>query len=156
GRPLLVTRAWNTSSSTSTTFEYSDASRYVLTKSDLDSGRQKASIQRFDQLGRLRLQQLLEGGAPNPTDQTAAIITPYQYRYAADSRCAGGQGCEIETVQNPHRSGSPSDSSGGSTRTMKDQMGRPIEVRTNDSAGMLTGTTTYSYRAGAGAASLSG
>jgi len=43
------------------------------------------------------------------TDETAGIITSYQYGYLTDPRCSSTMGCEIETVANPYRSSAPND-----------------------------------------------
>jgi RHS repeat-associated protein len=146
GRPSLITRAPNTLAASKTQFQYSNSGRYALVKRDLDSSRQTASIRRFDQIGRVRLEQNMENGAPaSLTDETVGILTTHTYGYIADGRCASGLGCAFHTISNPYRSTGASDPTTGSTRIMEDQMGRPVETQAFDNVGSSTGRTTQTY-----------
>ena len=119
GRPLLVTNGYGTGAATATSYEYSDANRYVIARSDLDgtSGSKVVSVQRYDSLGNLRLTQLLDGADPGnlDTNETAGIRTEYRHYYSG--------GYLYKLVSNP--SGGQNDSTPqGWTQTIFDQMGR--------------------------------
>lgn len=84
-----------------TTFEYSDPNRYVFTRTDLNSNGDQAlvSVKRFDQLGRIRLTQQLEGpDSTIGTDESAGIVVKTQYFYSGAN--------SYKVVSNPFRTSS--------------------------------------------------
>jgi RHS repeat-associated protein len=137
GRPTLVRAAAGLATETQTFTQYFDAQRRVVVRSDLHTtGDLKlASIQHFDQLGRVRLTRKLEAfSAAGLTDETMGIKV--QTRYLNDCQPPGAQCVPASYVltSNPYRAAT-SDAAGGETtmgwtRSRADKSGRMIEVQT--------------------------
>ncbi|HEX2268820.1 MAG TPA: hypothetical protein VHH35_04775 [Pyrinomonadaceae bacterium] len=161
GRPILVRAAAGHAAETQTSTQYFDAQRRVVTRSDLEAtGDLKlASIQHFDQLGRVRLTRQLEVfSAAGLTDETIGIKV--QTRYLNDP-CQPSAQCTPASyglTSNPYRAATSaaaaSESTMGWTRTRTNHDGRTVEVQsftgsalpapwaTNTSS---TGTVTTAY-----------
>jgi RHS repeat-associated protein len=146
GRPILVRRAAGLADETQTSTQYSDAERRITVRYDLNlAGDGKlATIQHFDQLGRIRLtRQLEEFSVVALTDETAGIKV--QTRYAISNPCQplNDQACLAAnsstlgtylTVSNPYRAttsaGASSEPTMGWTRTLNDKAGHAVELQT--------------------------
>ena len=155
GRPTLVTAAEGKPEETRTASEYSDASRRVITRADLNTtGDGKlVSIQHFDQLGRVRLSRRLEdAAAQSATDETTGIKVQTRYRFSGQN--------DFVLVSNPYRAATSSAAGGeltmGWSRTKSDNGGRVVEAQTFGGPGLpapwgsnntSTGTVTTAYDA---------
>jgi RHS repeat-associated protein len=121
GRPTQVT----STGGRGTAISYSDLHRYVIRRSDLTNAGDDAvvTVDRYDQLGRIRLRQQLETTNPSVPAETEGILTATQYSVVAPYNC------RFDSA--PHRANPPaSDPPLAWTRTVSDQVGRVVEVQT--------------------------
>ncbi len=132
GRPTLVQEAFGKPTEHQTSIQYFDVERFVMTRSDLNmkTDGKLISIQRYDQLGRIRLSQTLESGSiTDPNDPTVGIKV--QTRYFAGSLSDPNS---YTLVSNPYRAATSGGASGeaemGWTRTKRQNDGRLTEVET--------------------------
>lgn len=146
GRPTLVRVAAGLPAETQTSTQYFDSQQRVVVRSDLDTtGDLKlASIQHYDQLGRIRVTRRLENfSAAALADEMIGIKV--QTRYVInnpcqpdnDSQCLADNKTALGTyvlTSNPYRaatSGAASDEATmGWTRSKADIAGRTIELQT--------------------------
>jgi RHS repeat-associated protein len=131
GRPTLVKAAEGKPEETRTATEYSDTARRVIVRSDLTGiGDGKlVSIQRYDQLGRIRLtRQLEDATAQSAYDDTQGIKVQTRYLFDPPNHVS----CQLSS--NPYRANfsynASSEGTMGWTRTKNDNGGRLIEVQT--------------------------
>ncbi|HEY5883476.1 MAG TPA: RHS repeat-associated core domain-containing protein, partial [Pyrinomonadaceae bacterium] len=154
GRPTLVRSAADKPEETRTSTQYFDSERRVVVRSDLnDAGDGKlASIQHYDQLGRVRLvRQLEEFSDAALADETIGIKV--QTRYLVHNPCqpTNTAQCHIDNnavvgsyvlTSNPYRaatSGAAStESTMGWTRARSDRRGRLVEMQTFAGSGRPT------------------
>lgn len=134
GRPTLVKAAEGLSEETHTVTVYSNVSRRVILRTDLNTtGDAKlVSVQHYDQLGRLRLSRALEDASTqSESDETAGIKVQTRYRY--------GQSNEYRLTSNPYRAPTSAAASGeatmGWTVTTADQGMRVVSIETFGGAG---------------------
>lgn len=135
GRPILVQGAFGTALERRVVSQYYDASRTVVTKSDLNTvGDSKlVTIQHSDQLGRNRLNRTLEDPATqSATDETTGIKV--QTRFISTSTNT------YKLVSNPYRAASSTAASSeytmGWARETMDRTGRVIESESFDGSGL--------------------
>ncbi|HYG81591.1 MAG TPA: hypothetical protein VD861_14445, partial [Pyrinomonadaceae bacterium] len=155
GRPTLVQAADGKAEETQTFTTYSDAGRYIITRSDLSAvgDRKLVSIQHYDQLGRVRLSRQLEDTAiESETDETTGVKVQTRYSHSGSN--------SYKLVSNPYRAATSGAASGestmGWTRTKSDNAGRALEVRSYTGSGLpapwgtnatSTGAVTTAYDA---------
>lgn len=155
GRPVENRTAANIAEAKTTTHaEYADSSRYIVTRSDLNTAydHKLVTIQHYDQLGRIRLSRQLEEDAQSAADETTGVKVQTRYKFFGSN--------SYQVVSNPYRA-SLSSSAGsevtmGWTRSKSDNAGRLIEVQTYGgqvlpapwgSNSTFTGTSTTVYDA---------
>jgi len=146
GRPILVRRAAGLTEETQTSTQYADAARRVIVRSDLDmpGDGKLATVQHFDQLGRIRLIRRLEVfSAPDLTDENVGIKVQTRYAIsnpcqpANDSTCLATNSSILGSyvlVSNPYRAtisaNAGSEPAMGWTRIRNDKTGRAVESQT--------------------------
>jgi RHS repeat-associated protein len=135
GRPTLVKGAYNTSAETRTAIAYHDEGRFVVTRSDLNvAGDGKiVKIQHYDQLGRARLNRVLEDPAQeDPEDELDGIKV--QTRYGIEN------GYTYQISSNPYRAAhsydATSESTMGWTRSKSLTDGSRSEMETFSGVGL--------------------
>jgi RHS repeat-associated protein len=146
GRPVLIRASTGLADETQTFTQYFDSERRVVVRSDLDiTGDLKlATIQHYDQLGRIRLTRRLEDvSVAALADETAGI--KIQRRYLIDNPCqpTNTSQCLIDNkavlasyvlTSNPYRSATSNAAAGeptmGWSRTKSGNGGRTIEMQT--------------------------
>lgn len=154
GRPILVRRAAGLAEETQTSTEYADAARRVVTRSDLDvvGDGKLATIQYFDQLGRIRLLRQLEVfSASDLTNENVGIKVQTRYAIsnpcqpANDATCLANNSSTLGryvVVSNPYRAATSADAGSeptmGWARIRNDKTGRPVESQ-NFSGATLPG-----------------
>jgi YD repeat-containing protein len=132
GRPTLVREASGSGVERQTAMVYALGDRCVITQKDLASAGDKAleTLQHYDGLGRLWLnQQIEDGSSPNCSDTTSGIKTEMRYSNSSAGR--------FQLVSNPYRSSS--DPTAGWTLTAFDAIGRTTLV------GYFTGGTAPAW-----------
>jgi YD repeat-containing protein len=153
GRPTLVKAAEGKPEEARTGYEYADAQRRLITRSDLTAvGDGKlVTIEQYDQLGRVRLRRQLEDAASqSATDETTGIKVQTRYRLSGSN--------SFVLVSNPYRAATSGAATAeptmGWTRSKSDNAGRTIEVQTFGGVGLpapwganSTGTVTSAYDA---------
>jgi YD repeat-containing protein len=129
GRPTLVQEAFGTTKERRTATEYSDTSRRVITRTDLNATAdgKLVSIQHYDQLGRIRLSRTLEDSATqDPYNEQHGIKVQTRYAYSGSN--------SYEVVSAPYRAATSGGAGGEAEmawkRTMFDQGGKMLEVET--------------------------
>lgn len=146
GRPILVRAAAGRAEETQTSTQYFDSERRVVMRSDLDTtGDLKlASIQHYDQLGRIRLARSLENfSAAGLADETIGIKVQTRYLVSNPCQPTNTPQCLADNqsvlgsyvlTSNPYRAATSgaagSESTMGWTRTRADYAGRAVEVQT--------------------------
>lgn len=135
GRPTMVQEAFGTASERRVVSQYYDASRAVVTKSDLNivGDGKIVTIQHSNQLGRNRLSRILEDPATqSATDETTGIKV--QTRFISTSTNT------YKLVSNPYRATSSiaagSEYTMGWARETMDRTGRVIEAESFDGSSL--------------------
>jgi RHS repeat-associated protein len=128
GRVTLIQEAYQTPLERRTVTEYNDAARRVVVRSDLNAtgDLMLATIQHFDQLGRIRLSRQLENVATQSLyDETTGIKVQTRYRTSNPN--------SFMLVSNPYRAAQSSQAGAEATmgwaRTKYDRGGRVVEVQ---------------------------
>lgn len=133
GRPTLIRSAEGQPEEAQTTTTYSDVSRVVITRSDLNTtgDGQLVTVNHFDQLGRVRLSRQMEADIITGdalTDETVGIKV--QSRYKID----GVNHLSYQIVSNPYRATSLAGAAGEATmgwsRVKTDHRARVVEAQT--------------------------
>lgn len=130
GRPTLVENLSGTTTILRrATTEYSDASRYVIKRSDKDTvgDLNLVEVQHFDQLGRLRLSRTMEDSVTQSvTSETTGIKVQLRYKFSGSN--------SYQLTSNPYRAATSSAATAegtmGWSRQKSDQSGRVLEVET--------------------------